>query len=70
VNGFHELAIVCKSLAFVERDHVSILPSRQCYFKDKSALASLSKGQSITVKDTMQDMSLGMDEMKDYSLVQ
>lgn len=43
--------------------------SIQCYFKDKSALTSLSKGQSVTVNGTMQDMSLGIVEMKDCSLI-
>jgi hypothetical protein len=69
VNALHELAVVRKSLAFVEGDHVSILPFSRTT-KDKSALASLFKGRSVTVKGTMQDMSLGMDEMKDCSLVQ
>ena len=41
----------------------------QCYFKDKSVLTSLSNGQSVTVKGTMQDMSLGIVEMQDCSLV-
>jgi tRNA_anti-like len=41
----------------------------QCFFADKSALTSLSKGQSVTVAGTMQDMSLGIVEMKDCSLV-
>ena len=40
-----------------------------CYFKDKSALTSLSKGQSVTVKGTMQDMSIGIIDMQDCSLV-
>lgn len=43
--------------------------SIQCYFKDKSALTSLAKGQSVTVSGTMQDMSLGIVEMKDCSLI-
>lgn len=41
----------------------------QCYFNDKSALTSLANGQSVTVTGTMQDMSLGIVEMKDCSLV-
>jgi len=41
----------------------------QCFFADKSALTSLSNGQSVTVAGTMQDMSLGIVEMKDCSLV-
>ncbi len=41
----------------------------QCYFNDKNELTSLSNGQSITVKGLMQDMSLGIVEMKDCSLV-
>ena len=41
----------------------------QCYFKDKSVLTSLSKGQSVTVKGTMHDMSLGIVQMQDCSLV-
>ena len=40
-----------------------------CYFKDKSALTSLSKEQSVTVKGTMQDMSIGIIDMQDCSLV-
>jgi len=43
--------------------------SIQCYFQDKSALTPLAKGQSVTVSGTMQDMSLGIVEMKDCSLV-
>lgn len=43
--------------------------SIQCYFNDKSQLTSLSKGQSITVAGTMQDMSLGIVEIKDCSIV-
>jgi hypothetical protein len=41
----------------------------QCYFNDKSALTSLAKGQSVTITGTMQDMSLGIVEMKDCGLV-
>lgn len=41
----------------------------QCYFNDKSALTSLSNGQQVTVQGTMQDMSLGIVEMKDCSVV-
>jgi hypothetical protein len=41
----------------------------QCYFNDKSSLTSLANGQSVTVTGTMQDMSLGIVEMKDCSLV-
>jgi putative nucleic acid binding protein len=41
----------------------------QCYFQNKSVLTSLSKGQSVTVKGTMQDMSLGIVEMQNCSLV-
>ncbi len=43
--------------------------SIQCYFQDKSALTPLAKGQSVTVSGTMQDMSLGIVEMKDCNLV-
>lgn len=41
----------------------------QCFFADKSALTSLANGQSVTVQGTMQDMSLGIVEMKDCNLV-
>ena len=41
----------------------------QCFFADKNALTSLSNGQSVSVSGTMQDMSLGIVEMKDCSLV-
>lgn len=40
-----------------------------CYFQSKSELTSLSNGQSVTVMGTMQDMSLGIVNMKDCSLV-
>jgi len=43
--------------------------SIQCYFADKSQLTSLAKGQQVTVQGTMQDMSLGIVEMKDCSVV-
>lgn len=41
----------------------------QCYFNDKGPLTSLSNGQSVTVQGTMQDMSLGIVEMKDCNVV-
>lgn len=40
-----------------------------CYFKDKSQLTPLSNGQSVTIMGTMQDMSLGIVDMQDCSLV-
>jgi len=43
--------------------------SVQCYFNDEKALTSLSNGQQVTVQGTMQEMSLGIVEMKDCSLV-
>jgi len=43
--------------------------SMQCFFKDKSVLTSLSNGQQITVKGTMQDMSVGIVEMQDCQIV-
>jgi len=50
-------------------DQYYVGTSIQCYFQDKSALTPLAKGQSVTVSGTMQDMSLGIVEMKDCSLV-
>lgn len=41
----------------------------QCFFADKKVLTSLANGQSVTVAGTMQEMSLGIVEMKDCSLV-
>lgn len=41
-----------------------------CYFSDKSALTSLSKGQEVTVQGKMEDMSLGIVAIKDCSLVE
>lgn len=43
--------------------------SIQCYFTDKSSLVTLENGQSITVKGTMDEMSLGIVQMKDCSIV-
>jgi hypothetical protein len=43
--------------------------SIQCFFSDKSQLTSLAKQQSVTVTGTMQDMSLGIVEMKDCNVV-
>lgn len=43
--------------------------SIQCYFNDKNQLTPLSKGQQVTIQGTMQDMSLGIVEMKDCSVV-
>lgn len=41
----------------------------QCYFNDKSQLTSLANGQQATVQGTMQDMSLGIVEMKDCQII-
>ena len=41
----------------------------QCFFKDKKELTALANGQSVTVMGTMQDMSIGIVEIKDCSLV-
>ncbi len=41
----------------------------QCYFANKSQLTSLANGQSVTVSGTAQDMSLGIVELKDCSVV-
>lgn len=40
-----------------------------CYFNDKSALTSLSNGQSVTVQGTMQEMTLGIVPMNDCKVV-
>jgi hypothetical protein len=41
----------------------------QCYFADKSQLTSLANGQSVTVSGTAQDMTLGIVELKDCSVI-
>ena len=41
----------------------------QCFFKDKKELTTLANGQSVTVIGTMQDMSIGIVEIKDCRLV-
>ena len=41
----------------------------QCFFADKSQLTSLEKTQKVMIQGTMQDMSLGIVEMKDCSIV-
>ena len=41
----------------------------QCFFKDKKELTALANGQSVTVMGTMQDMSIGIVEIKDCSLI-
>lgn len=41
----------------------------QCFFADKSQLTSLEKTQKVTVQGTMQDMSLGIVEMKDCQII-
>jgi len=40
-----------------------------CYFNEKGDLMSLTNGQSVTVVGTMQDMSLGLVNMKNCQLV-
>lgn len=41
----------------------------QCFFEDKSQLTTLEKTQKVTIQGTMQDMSLGIVEMKNCSVV-
>lgn len=41
----------------------------QAFFKDKTELTSLTKGQSVTVVGIMNDMSLGTVIMKDCNVV-
>jgi hypothetical protein len=52
-----------------KNDDYYVGTSMQCFFKDNSVLTSLSKGQSVTVEGTMQDMALGIVEMQDCSLI-
>lgn len=40
-----------------------------CYFDDKGDLTSLEKDQKVTIKGKMQDMTLGIVNMKDCELV-
>jgi hypothetical protein len=43
--------------------------SIQCYFVSKDELVSLENGQKITVQGKMQDMSIGIVQMKECSVV-
>jgi hypothetical protein len=43
--------------------------SIQCYFANKDQLTSLENGQMITVQGKMQDMSIGIVQMKECSVV-
>ena len=41
----------------------------QCFFKDKSELTSLENGSKVTVKGTMDEMSIGIVIIKDCSVI-
>ena len=41
----------------------------QAYFKDKKALTSLENGQKVTIIGTLQDMSLGIIQVKDCNII-
>lgn len=43
--------------------------SIQCYFETKDQLTSLENGQKVTVQGKMQDMSIGIVQMKECSVV-
>lgn len=43
--------------------------SLQCYFKDKDELTSLTNGSEVTVKGTMDEMSIGSIMIKDCAVV-
>lgn len=43
--------------------------SLQCFFKDKAELTSLANGQAITIKGTMDEMSLGTIILRDCAVI-